>query len=234
MKKVVFSTIIGFFFATVFCGCGNSNSLPANMTEAQSQESNTELNTETTASIEQSSDEEIVEADGTNETDTDSVAQTNETEANEIQPKGTGNFQDYWINDAYFDFCSYMKDNGYWYGTANLYGDLVDEDAEDVEFYYCYDNDYMWEITYCGNMMQVRYMGGDQDNPVKEPVYMAYVNDPVHDPHGYENTIQINKQGQMVDKRSLIGLDIIVQTLHNDPYDMDPISHTELIYEIIR
>ncbi len=144
---------------------------------------------------------------------------------------GSGNYEDYWINDHYFDFTRYMTDNGYWYVPTDMYGDKVDEKSADVFAYYCYDNDYMWEIQYAGDQMIVRYMGGDQNNSVKDPAYWAYVNDPIHDPHGYEDTIQINEGGKKVDKRAIDGLNIVVQTLKANPYDMDPLSHTELLYE---
>ncbi len=68
-------------------------------------------------------------------------------------------------------------------------------------------------------------------NIVGEADYWVYMNDPIHDPNGYDDTIKINKQGKMVDKRALVVLDIVVQVLRSNPHDMDPLSHTELLFE---
>jgi len=161
---------------------------------------------------EDSHDTEAIESDEL----TESVQQKESNVNTNVQSVlyGSGNYEDYWEGDDYFDLISYMRDNGFIDAIpTDLMGDII-KDGSKPSSYWFYNDDRSWEIVTDGFFIRTRTNG------------IAYL---TH--KSVENPVVIDEYGKKMDAGAIKALDIVVQKIKSNPSETNPLSYTELEYE---
>lgn len=176
------------------------------------------------------------EIQGGIKSDEDIAAITQEAEQNTEQPSyedntghepdayGTGNFQDYWEGEDYFDLIGFLTAHGYkGFNAYDGYYNHIKDDSQPVSIYGCYSENFVWRIDISHGYMKVCYIGGDPSNPVKEPSYDVY-------PNQNGETVIIDNRKSTVDMNTIVLLASIVENIDMDSSNMDPMRDTGASY----
>ena len=144
----------------------------------------------------------------------------------EPESYGSGNPQDYWQSDSYFDLVGYLKANG----AIDAYpsDSHYEKVTSDALFYTAYTSDYTWRLMiynseYSGsvivswlNHMQPPY---DQDGPS----YMVFPSDLSR--QADYNVITIDDYGNTIPDYTIDTVIAIMQAIQSNPDSKDPFSN---------
>ncbi|MBR1801723.1 hypothetical protein IJ768_00640 [Candidatus Saccharibacteria bacterium] len=230
-KNILVSFLVATLLATVLTACGsNSTTVSSSKTDDFHGEGEIQggiKSDEDLARIEeevrQYDEAKNDSAEGSNDSDMLAAGEAAnvEMEGHEPDGPGSGNFQDYWQGENYFDLVSYMKDNGYElvvpYTFIN-YGESL-KDGETAEVYECRNEDtHDWIIA----VEKERGLQVDRN----DFDIMYYVST------DKEKQISIDQTGMTISESAIVALNTVVETLKVNADSEDPLNGTGLTYEV--
>lgn len=219
-KRFFVCFFITIFVMTTVTACGGNTSVAIPATEETVDQNAVDYQGEGQVQGGIKSDDEIaaLQEEEQQYIDDSTTTEYESNEGHEPDSFGSGNFQDYWQGEAYFDLVSYMKDNGYNVRPVNIItGDRI-QDGETAGAYECYKADEKW-ILLIGNV-------NTQVNQYSfEHKYMVVAND--------DRRIAIDNTGMTMSMDAIVTLDVIIQTVAAHVDEEDPLQYAQLNYELI-
>lgn len=237
MKTRYFSIFLAvILMSTMLAGCGSKDAA-ATTESAPNSSSQTEYEGEGQTQGGIKSDEEIAalqeeESSYEEEAETEYAENVDNT-GHEPESYGSGNFQDYWQGEDYFDLAGYLKDNGaidaY---PSDFHYEKVDGPAE---LYVSYTKDYAWRLViYTSNnsggifLSWFNYMQAPYDKD--GPTYMVVPKESERTMVGNFKEITVDTHGNTMADYTLENLAIIIQALQENQDSKDPLAnYTDLL-----
>ena len=209
IKKLFVSFLVVIFIVSL-TGCGKNTATPAAT-------ANFEGEGPVQGGIK--SDEEIAalqeeEQQGT----TTEYAENVDNTGHEPEAYGSGNFQDYWQGNDYFDLIGYMKDNGFIDAIPQNHRGEIVKDGSTPTCYTFYNDGRTWEITVSGASIRV----ADKANSIAYYSNIGNDSNPI---------ITIDSAGMQMDANIIQAIDVVVQIIKSNPNESNPLSYTGLEYE---
>ena len=142
----------------------------------------------------------------------------------EPEAYGSGNFQDYWQGEDYFDIVSYLRARGC--TEIRYYDDSTSEtdDESKATFYVAFFNGHEWEIDFLSAVLSIKHITDNYDT-TGTPEYMI-LDDSVSDIN-----ISLSKTGPAkASLKALQNLDITITYIINNSGSLDPLNGSGLNY----
>lgn len=157
------------------------------------------------------------------EESTTEYAENIDNTGHEPEAYGSGNFQDYWQGENYFDLEGYLKANGCDY-LAPTNGEDHKKVENGAKAYFTYFNNNTWEIyIYPSSGCTLIYQIPDETNHLQ-----GYI---VYDELALDQVmVTVNDQGTQISKGIIVVLDTIVSALKQYPNDLDPMQYFDIRY----
>ena len=148
--------------------------------------------------------------------------------AYEPESYGSGNFQDYWQGDDYFDLVGYLKDNGADIVYATNDQSYPVEDSTDINMYVASFYGEQWEITIMSDAgVTIGHAYCDTDGRLrKDPHYIVYCSSP----GDLGGNITVDKNGTIFRSGVLTIMDSVVQYMNANRNSNDPLNGSGLNY----
>ena len=238
--KFVKNSFVMFFmimlFATVLTACGSkTDNNPSNATTDSSFDANERGEDEFPGKIK--SEEELAaleeEARQYEEQGTEDNSEPEENPANvdmeghEPESYGSGNFQDYWEGDDYFDLVGYLKDNGADKVYATSKYSYPVEDNSNIDLYVASFYNEQWEVTImtdAGITLGHAYCD-DSGKLCKDPHYI--ISCPTNE---LGQSIRIDSAGTTTGSGIISILDTVIQCMKNNRDSNNPLENSNLQY----
>ena len=221
MTKRFFVILIASLVVTSMTACGN-NAAATSTSAPETTEQYVESQGEGPVQGGIKSDEEIAalqaeEAEYASEetTDTTEYAENVDNTGHEPEAYGSGNFQDYWQSDSYFDLEGYVKANGCTINGIDSNGNFTNDNSQITRYMITYSN--KWEIWPSIGCM-VRTLDGTTSYLVKD----SSVDQPM---------ISVSKNNSAVlSLETVQNIDTIIQCISSNPDSTDPFNGSSLHY----
>lgn len=216
--KRYFTVFLVFIMVLSLTACGKSHNTQASGSENYHGEGQVQGGIK--------SDEEIAalqeeERAGTTDAQTDTETTTEQPTESDDTPATSGT-DSYWQGDSYFDLVGYLEDNGYKFVKPyDINGNCV-KDGQNIDRYLGQTEDNMWLLTIFHGYISVVYIGGDPTAPVNSPSYIGYAD------YNNQRDIVIDSYGTTISSNTLESLFIIVDNIHEDESDMNPLRNTNM------
>ncbi len=208
---------IAIFVMTTVTACGGNTSVAIPATEETVDQNAVDYQGEGQVQGGIKSDDEIaaLQEEEQQYIDDSTTTEYESNEGHEPDSFGSGNFQDYWQGEAYFDLVGYMTDNGYYARPVKANRDKI-KDGETAEAYDCPKNDKKWIVSIDGTTIMIcRY-----------DYSLTYVSRAKDD-----RRIAIDTTGMTTSMDAIITLDAVVQAIAAHVDEDDPLQYTQLNYE---
>ena len=157
----------------------------------------------------------------------ESVTDYSDNSVQETESYGSGDFQDYWMGDDYFDIEGYLRDNGAEriYGTN---GDMSPNPAEEnITIYVGEFYNQKWEVfIICDAGLTLGHVYVDEEGWLKKnPHYMLSC-----PPDELGDKVKVDNKGTTANYGVLVEMDTVVQYMKANPDSDDPLSGSGLRY----
>ena len=225
MYKKIFVCFLTLVLALSLAACGNKSSVEKAEISTEKYE---DYHGEGEVQGGIKSDEEIAaltaEAEQGNDDAWDGAEDKTESEINvEMtghEPDSTGNFQDYWEGDSYFDLVKYLEDNEYSMimPLESIGAREPLPEGKTARFYTCYDKDSKWTLGI--GIGDIQVCQHDYSH-----MYMVNINN--------DELITIDKTGMQIPMSEVVAIDTIVQVVKAHVDEDDPLQYTSLTYDIM-
>ena len=207
MKKSMSVFLIFVVMMLSLTACGSSNNMQSskseNQGESQVQASVKEEETISDTQVETTTEQQSAESYGGSAT------------------SGTDT-QSYWQGDNYFDLVGYLENNGYKFVKPYDINGKTVKDGQNIDRYLGQTGDDMWLLTIFHGYLSVVYIGGDPTSPVNSPSYIGYAD------CNNQRDVVIDSYGTIVSYSTLESLFIIVDNIHEDENNMNPLRNTNM------
>ncbi len=147
-------------------------------------------------------------------------------DSNNIDGYSTGNFQDFWESNSYFDIVSYLKANG----ADNVYATNLNsypvEDNNDINVYVASFYNNQWEIMFTtGGSIQLGHASCDETGLLRHDPNYLISSEPWN-----EQDITIDKYGTTTDLGYLSKLNLVLDYLKINHNSADPLKGSGINY----
>ena len=204
--------------ATVITGCGHKSNDMASSQASEDYHGEGEIQGRI------KSDEEIAvlneESAPTNE------EPTYDNMSHETESYGSGNLQDYWQSDSYFDLAGYLKANG----AENVYGtdgESYNKTDSNIKAFIATFYGNQWEIAIMCNtgvILSHSYIDGDSMLR-KNPQYIIPCS-----PDDFGGSVIVDKQGTTARIGVINLMDTVMQYMKANPNSDDPLKGSGMFY----
>lgn len=137
------------------------------------------------------------------------ASSTDSTLNNQTIAVGTGNFQDYWNGENYFNLIDYLKENDYKSILAyDSEGNIVIDGKNICSYSF---NDVLWQISVFDSYIIIRFVGGSfGDN------YIGYSDSE------NKNDVVVDQYGTKIYSSTINALGKVIENINSDPANLDP------------
>ena len=225
MKKIM-SIILIFVMMMSLAACGKSHNTQASGSENYHGEGQVQGGIKSDDEIAALQEEERAGTtdaqQSTTEDGTENNQQSGDSDATPAT-SGTGNFDDYWVSDDFFDIVSYLNDNGCVLINYTDSTGSTTEDESQAILYNAYFNGCSWEIRIIGSGCILTHLSADDNTGT--PEYTTHTNGL------QENNIRLsNNNNAVTSLEALQILDTIIHCIQENPNSLDPLNGTDIMY----
>ncbi|MBP5512132.1 hypothetical protein J6X90_01985 [Candidatus Saccharibacteria bacterium] len=215
-KRFFVCFFIAIFVMTTVTACGGNTSVAIPATEETVDQNAVDYQGEGQVQGGIKSDDEIAALQEEEQQYIDNnTTEYESNEGHEPESFGSGNFQDYWQGEAYFDFVGYMNDNGYHrVFPENPNGEKI-KDGETAEMYECYKDDEKWIVAVENDTVLICQYNYEHMSSI-------IAND--------DRRIAIDNTGMTMSMDAIITLDAVVQAIAAHVDEEDPLQYTQYNY----
>ena len=207
MKKNIFALFIIATLVLSLTGCGNNNQ----KTAAANEQTTIEYKGEGATQGGIKSDEEIAAI-------TEEASQTenpNNVDMDGHEPSSSGNFQDYWEGDSYFDLVAYAKANNCRIFGMDGYADFTDDESKTMRYMIIVAD--KWDLYPTA--------GGCEFHTID--LEYSYI---THDSGLEIPYASINRGPATLSIETIQAIDTIIHCIQADPNNIDPLSGSSVPY----